>query len=209
MLTNALSQTIGNDHAPFVGHCPAPLAARWDEALGAGTNGRLALRHTGRVVLAALEGHELVDRVTRRGVAGADVQLRSTWQIARLVGDERPTFRHDLRARHLTQVDQGGRREVARLEGTGDLAHVRTNARNTGGVVDVSLELDPAAVWESVEVVRGRILVDTHCHPPPLLHRGKGTVVFGGRRLLAAEGNREKEYCEDADGEAIHDERSA
>src|SRR4051812_15815083 len=167
------------------------------------------LWHTRRVVLASLECHELVDRAPCLSVAGADVELRSPRQVAGLVGDERPARRHGLCAGHFAQVDHRRRREVARLEGEGDLTHVRADTGDARGIVEVTLQLDAPAVLESVEVMSGRILVDAHRRSPAVLHRTEGGVMPRGRHLLTVERDRQRKHCDDAEGYAIHDERSA
>ena len=140
-------------------------------------------------MLPPLEGKKLVHGAERRGVRGDDPDLSATRKRMEPIADVAAPIAHDAGTGDLTRVHEAGNVEVPagerlrdRLQVGPDLGH----ARRVGGV---ALELDPAAVGESLELVGRGVLVHAHGGLAPRLHRRERRVRLGPPRVLRGEGH--------------------
>src|SRR6266480_4058470 len=129
------------------------------------------------MVLLSLEREKLMYRPDRDRVVTPDAHFPSPRPIDRLVTDRRASLAHPDRAGHGLRVHLEWLGEVAGAKRGGDVAHVRANRRDRGGVDGIiTIQHYPAAVGQILEHVRGRVLVDAHDVRAPRLHRSEIVV---------------------------------
>jgi len=114
-------------------------------------------------MLRALKREEFVNRTHRNRVAARDPHFPAPGPIDLGIPDRAAARRHHSGPGNGLGMDREGLGEVARTERGLDVAQVRANRGDGGGVGRVvALEHDAAAIGEVLKDVRGSVLVDTH-----------------------------------------------
>jgi len=115
------------------------------------------------MMLRALKREEFVNRTHRNRVAARDPHFPAPGPIDLGIPDRAAARRHHSGPGNGLGMDREGLGEVARTERGLDVAQVRANRGDGGGVGRVvALEHDAAAIGEVLKDVRGSVLVDTH-----------------------------------------------
>jgi hypothetical protein len=141
------------------------------------------------MMLLALKCEKLVDRSNRGGVVASDANLPTPRPIDSLVADRGATLGHDSGPRDGLRVHLERFRKIARAERALDVAHVRANRRDGGGVARVvAIQDDATAVGEILKDVCGRVLIDAHDVPAARLHRRKVSIRAPARRAYERDG---------------------
>jgi|SRR5688500_15731029 len=112
------------------------------------------LRVAGRAMVASLEREEIMNRLHRLWIGGADDHLASAWERPELVTNRSLLSRHRLCSGHIGPVVHESRYlKVALREGLRDICKMRADLSCPRRIVNLPLQLDSPSVFEILEDV--------------------------------------------------------
>jgi hypothetical protein len=163
----------------------------------------VALFGTASAMIRPLERHELVNGLDGIAILRDDSQLAAARQLAIHVRDHIALRGHYRGSGHVLHVDECGRCELALAERARDLLEMPPDLRDAVGIVDITLQLDTAAVDKRVEEVRRCVLVHAHRLLTAFLQlRERGIRVdhcVGGLAVAVASRNPGERHAEERD----------